>query len=353
MIGLALVSFVTIFAAGIKDSIESAVAGSLKGQLIVQNTDGFSPFASGAATEIGATPGVTGTAAVQVTQAEFIDNGKRERANITGVHPTDMGALYQPKEWKGGANSFTTLEQPGGFLAQESWAKDRGLKVGDRLGLLTPTGTRVTYELRGLYNDPAYLQNVTISTGQVRGDFGERKDSTVFVKVDGNVADVQDKLETSLNWRFPDVEALTFNEFKDKQAGQVATLLTLIYSLLSLAVIVSLFGIANTLSLSIHERTRELGLLRAIGTSRRQVRRMVRYEAVITALIGAILGTVLGAFFAVIVSRPLADEGFVLSFPFGTLFVLLVLAALAGVLAAIGPARRASRMDVLQALAYE
>jgi putative ABC transport system permease protein len=109
----------------------------------------------------------------------------------------------------------------------------------------------------------------------------------------------------------------------------------------------------TTLALSIHERTRELGMLRAVGMSRRQVRRLVRYESVITALIGAILGTILGVVFAALVSRPLADEGFELAYPVGTLVVLLALAALAGVLAAIWPARRAARLDVLRALAYE
>ena len=117
--------------------------------------------------------------------------------------------------------------------------------------------------------------------------------------------------------------------------------------------IVSIFGIVNTLALSIHERTRELGMLRAIGMSRRQVRRVVRYEAVITALIGAILGSVLGVLFAALVSRPLADEGFTFSVPVGTLLLLLLLEAIAGVGAAIGPARRASRLEVLDALAYE
>ena len=123
----------------------------------------------------------------------------------------------------------------------------------------------------------------------------------------------------------------------------------MVYALLALAVIVSLFGIVNTLALSIYERTRELGLMRAVGMSRRQVRRIIRYESVITALIGAVLGSLLGVIFAVIMCRPLADEGFMLSIPVGTLIVLLVLAALAGVLAAIGPARRASRLDVLDA----
>jgi putative ABC transport system permease protein len=109
----------------------------------------------------------------------------------------------------------------------------------------------------------------------------------------------------------------------------------------------------NTLVLTIHERTRELGLLRAVGMSRRQVRRLVRYESVITALIGAILGAALGIFFAIVVSRPIADEGFILKIPVGSIVVFLVFAALAGVLAAIPPARRASRLDVLEALAYE
>ena len=107
------------------------------------------------------------------------------------------------------------------------------------------------------------------------------------------------------------------SQLKDQNKQQVNQLLGLIYALLSLAIVVSVFGIVNTLALSIHERTRELGMLRAVGMSRRQVRTMVRYEAVITALIGAILGMVLGCVFAALVSRPLADEGFRLSYPVG------------------------------------
>ena len=117
--------------------------------------------------------------------------------------------------------------------------------------------------------------------------------------------------------------------------------------------IVALLGIVNTLALAVHERTRELGLLRAVGMSKRQVRRMVRAESVITALIGAVLGLVLGIVFAVIVSRPLEEDGFVLTFPIGTLIVVTILAAIAGVLAAIPPARRASKVDVLRAVTTE
>ena len=164
---------------------------------------------------------------------------------------------------------------------------------------------------------------------------------------------VREQIDTLVDEQFPTVDTKDQEEFKDFISGQVNQLLGVVYALLALAVIVSLFGIVNTLALSIHERTRELGLIRAVGMSRRQVRRIIRYEAVITALIGAVLGAVLGVVFAVIMSRPLADEGFTLSIPVGTLVGLLILALLAGVVAAIGPARRAARLDVLDALAYE
>jgi putative ABC transport system permease protein len=118
-------------------------------------------------------------------------------------------------------------------------------------------------------------------------------------------------------------------------------------------VIISLFGIVNTLVLSIHERTREIGMMRAIGTSRRLIRRIVRYESVITALIGAALGLVLGLILGIVTTVALSDEGFILSIPVASLFVFALLAIIAGVLAAIPPARRASRLDVLDALAYE
>jgi putative ABC transport system permease protein len=185
--------------------------------------------------------------------------------------------------------------------------------------------------------------------------FGAEQPGIAFIRTEhgASAATVQQSLEDALALTYPTVEVRNQEQLKERQESEVNTLLLLVYALLSLAVIVSLFGIVNTLALSIHERTRELGMLRAVGMSRRQVRTMVRYEAVITALIGAILGMVLGVLMAALVSRPLADDGFTLSYPIPVLILLLALAALAGVLAAIGPARRASRIDVLRALAYE
>lgn len=130
-------------------------------------------------------------------------------------------------------------------------------------------------------------------------------------------------------------------------------LLALVYVLLMLSVLISLFGIVNTLALSIYERTREFGMLRAIGMSRRQLRQIVRYESVITSIMGAALGCVLGVLLAAVIMQPLRDEGFELSIPVLSILAFMVLAALAGVLAAVLPARRASQLDVLDALAYE
>ena len=211
-------------------------------------------------------------------------------------------------------------------------------------------------EIAGTVKDTADLIGAAIvSQRTLARDFDQSEDTFDFVKLAPGVDSdaVQERVTAALERPFPTTEVLNQQELKDRQAQQINQLLGLIYALLSLAVIVSLFGIANTLALSIHERTRELGMLRAIGMSRRQVRTMIRYEAVITALIGAVLGMVLGVIFAALIASPLEEEGFTLSYPVATLILLLVAAAIAGVIAAIGPARRAARLDVLEALAYE
>jgi putative ABC transport system permease protein len=221
---------------------------------------------------------------------------------------------------------------------------------------LGPSGRRGTYEVVGSVKDNAdFLGNMVITQPELRRAFDVKRDTYVLVDAapGASANALQSRIEKLLKRRYPSAEALNQQQLKDDQEAQLQPLLALVYGLLFLAVLVSIFGIVNTLALSIHERTRELGMLRAIGMTRRQVKRMVRYESVITALIGAILGTGLGVIFAAVVSRPLADEGFSLSYPIGNLVAILVLAALAGVLAAILPARRAAQLEVLDALAYE
>ncbi len=197
--------------------------------------------------------------------------------------------------------------------------------------------------------------SILVTQAVMARDFAQTQDSIDFVKVapDADADQVQALLTKGMELAFPTAEVLNQDELKKDREEQVNTLVSLFYALLAFAVIISLFGIANTLALSIHERRRELGMLRAIGMSRRQVRTMIRYEAVITALIGAILGMVLGLVFAALIAQPLKDEGFTLSYPVGSLILLLVFAACAGVVAAIAPARRASRLDVLESLQYE
>ena len=196
---------------------------------------------------------------------------------------------------------------------------------------------------------------LVIPNADLAKDFDAKNDAFVFLrfKPGADPADTRAMIDRTLKASFPDAQTRDREQVKDQQAGQINQLLYLIYALLALSVIVSLFGIVNTLALSIFERTRELGLLRAVGMSRRQVKRIVRLEAVITSLIGALLGLVLGVLFALAISRPLETDGFRLTFPIGTLLALVVGAALAGMVASLWPARRAARLDVLRALAYE
>ena len=159
-------------------------------------------------------------------------------------------------------------------------------------------------------------------------------------------------VETALEG-FPDTRIQTRDEWIDKEDQEIQQFLLLLYVLLALSVIISLFGMVNTLALSVFERTRELGMLRAVGMTRRQTRRMIRHESVITALIGAALGLPLGIFLAVLVTRALSQYDLRFEVPVGQLIVLAIVAVIAGLLAAITPARRAAKLDPLRALQYE
>jgi putative ABC transport system permease protein len=353
MIGLALVVFVTVFAAGLNRSIASAIDTNFEGDLTVQSTDGFSPIPNSIATDVAKLDGVGDVGSLRFSYAKVADEPGQQR--ISGVDPATIDPVFNFDVTEGPSSAIADLTSSQAVV-DEAYAKSNDLELGDELRVLTPTGRRTSFEIVAAVKDRTdFLGSFVIDQAAMARYFGEVRDTYVLVATapGADPAAVEQRVKQLVSTRYPSAEALNQEELKQSQEQQVNGLLNLIYALLALAVIVSIFGIVNTLALSIHERTRELGMLRAVGMTRRQVKRVIRYEAVITALIGALLGTALGVLFAALISRPLADEGFELAYPVGTLVVILVLAALAGVVAAIGPARRAAKLDVLDALAYE
>ncbi len=355
-VGLALVAFVAVLASGFKATIDHSVDQSFAGDLIVENSQsgneqGIPP---GVAAAVRGVPDVANVTAVAFTVGRL--QGKTSNETVTAIEPASFSREFQI-EWKHGSNAVLSGLDESGAVVTEGFAKDQHLKVGGRFRLLTPTAKHVTLQVRGIIHENAgLLKGITISRSFAASAFGQREDAVDFVGYApgaGN-SQVQPAVDRVLNARYPQTRSRTAAQFKQDLAGQINQLLTLIYVLLALSVIVSLFGIVNTLILSIYERTKELGMMRAIGTSRRQIRQLIRYESVITALIGGVLGLVVGVVGAVLTTTfALSNSGYVQSIPFGTLVVLLVVAALAGILAAQAPARRAARLDMLRAISSE
>ena len=351
MIGLAVVVFVTVFAAGISSSIGNAIDRNFQGDVVLTHTDGFSPISPGAAREAEQVDGVRTVSSLSFAGAEYEGDDIR----VSAVDPATVSDVLT-LEWEQGSPDTLSGLSGDAAVVDDAWAESNDIEVGDQLAVRTPLERDLTLTVDGTIKDNAdLLGNLVLSEDTLRREFGSRQPSMTLVDLEqgANADRVQEQISERVEQRYPVVDTLNQQELKDNQEEQINQLVGFFYVLLALAIVISLLGIVTTLALSIHERTRELGMLRAVGMSRRQVRRLVRYESVITALIGAILGTILGVIFASLLAVPLADEGFELAYPIGTLFLLLVLAALAGVLAAIVPARRAARLDVLRALAYE
>jgi putative ABC transport system permease protein len=355
MIGVALVAFVTVFAAGLKSTVAQVVDENFAGGLVIQNTDGFSPIPNGTAKAAEEVPGVGLVATIRGAEAKVLEGGGPGSTTRVNAPSPDIGETVNVEWEKGGPSALRKLSDREAVVSDD-FAGSQNLAVGDRFRLLTQTGARPAFRVVGEFDSKlGVLGNVLVTQSVMARDFDQTQDLIDFVKVaDGaDAGRVQVLLTKGVEAVYPVAEVLDQQELKESREEQINQLVMLVYALLVFAVLISLFGIANTLALSIHERTRELGMLRAIGMSRRQVRTMIRYEAVITALIGGILGMVIGVIFAALIAQPLKDEGFTLSYPIGSLVLLLVAAGLAGVLAAILPARRASRLDVLQSLQYE
>jgi putative ABC transport system permease protein len=354
-VGLGLVTFVAVLADGTKASIDQAVSRSFGGDLIVENTQANSQqgIPAAIAPALREVRGVASVTPIAFTVGR--PRGSSENASVTAIEPRTFERAYRV-EWKQGSAATLLGLGETGAVVTKGYASAHHLKVGRRITLLTPSERHVTLTVRGIATDEArLLGDVTITLALARTAFGQREDALDFVSYTPGAsnAQVQPAVDRLLAARFPQAQSRTAEQFKEDQAKQIDTLLTLIYVLLALSVIVSLFGIVNTLILSIYERTRELGMMRAIGTTRRQVRQMIRYESIITALIGGVLGIAIGVVGAVIASAALSGSGFVLSIPVGTLVILLLVSALAGVIAAQAPARRAAKLDYLSALAGE
>jgi putative ABC transport system permease protein len=244
---------------------------------------------------------------------------------------------------------------PGTVAVFEGTADDRGWSVGDQVPAAFSSVGDAPLEIVAIFGDNSIVYNYVISLSSHEELYTEQLDAMVLLKIDADADPpaTQAAIEGSIE-EFGSVQVLDQVSFREQRAGLIDQILGLVTALLAMAILIAVFGIVNTLSLSVYERTRELGLLRAVGMSRLQVKRMVRSESVIIAVFGALLGMAIGVVFGWALQQALAPEGVTeLTIPVGSLVVYLVLSGVAGVLAAIGPARRAAKLDVLQAVSYE
>jgi putative ABC transport system permease protein len=348
MIGLSLITFVAVLGQGLRSSFTSAVDELFVADYNVSGGD--NPLSSKAAPAIARAPGVEAVSEIREGEAKI---GSKS-IGVTGVD-ANLTKVVNMK-WSSGSGSVPAQLGTDGAFVKKPYAEDHSLKIGSPVTVKTPTGKVLRLHVDGVFDEPkggSPFGEVSISTAAFDRAFADHDNTFTLLNVTGEPNDeATAALEQSVA-AFPTAEVQTRDEFKDSQLSEMKTMLNMLYALLGLSVLVSLFGVVNTLVLSVFERTRELGMLRAIGMTRRQVRRMIRHESIVTALIGAALGIGVGIFLAALATKALSDYGMVFSVPVGALTAFVVVAIAAGMLAAILPARRASRLNVLKALQYE
>jgi putative ABC transport system permease protein len=349
MIGLALVTLVSLLAAGIVSSFRGAVNDIWRNaDYAITAQNNFTPIPIAASEAIAKTPGVLSVGNVRAGEALAYDH----KIAITGVDPP-ASQIFNLDWTQGSAQVLATLGDDGAFVDKD-YAKSHHLTIGSPVPLTFANGTKGRFNVRGIFDPPtggSPFGRVTVSAASFDRHVPEPKNLYSFVLMQGGqTAANEAALDRTLK-DFPNAKAATRQKFIDNQISGLSSVLNILYVLLALSVVVSLFGIVNTLVLTVFERTREIGMLRAIGMTRRQIRRMVRHESVITALIGAAIGIVLGIILAALLIARV--DFIVLSVPVGQLIVFAIAAVFVGIIAAIFPARRASRLNVLEALQYE
>lgn len=350
MIGVALVGLIAIFASSLKESIGSQIDDAFRGDLVVIGDAGpGSTFSPAMADRIAEVPGVA--VADPLRFGAFEVKGKSQF--LIASRPSELDQVFDltPK-----SGHLSTLG-PNEIAVSQKALEDNKWKLGQVVKTRFPVGDapRVTIGAvfgRGLREG---LADYFVSLAAYDQRFTQIADSQVYIALEpgASIADARSRIE-AIAKDFPGAKVNDLNGLKGQFEAQIDQILGLVFALLFLAIFIALLGIMNTLLLSIVERTREIGLLRAVGMSRKQVRTSVRWESIIVAVFGTLLGLVLGIFFGWAMVRALRDEGFTdFVIPVGQLVLVVVLAALAGVLAAAYPARRASRFDVLDAISTE
>ncbi len=344
MIGLALVSAFSVIGASTNASIDALVEGSVRSEFVV-STAVAQPFTPDVAERIATVDGVAGVMPLRWGQAQL----DGETTLLTALDP---GRLDESVElsWVDGSSAGLAGN---GLVVDEATAQARAWGVGDTVEALTADGRRQELVVGGVYESNQVVGSTVVSLDTHAAAGGVALDRYVYVDLADGVSpsDVRPAMESALT-AYPIVDLKDQTEFKDEQKGQVEQMLLLINAMLVLSVVIAALGIVNTLAMSVVERTREIGLLRAVGLGRVQLRRMVRLEAVVISVYGAVLGLVLGTVFGVALSRALSGQGITeLAVPVPRMVTFLVVAGVIGVLAAVGPARRAARLKVLDAIA--
>jgi putative ABC transport system permease protein len=348
MIGLALVTLVATLAAGIISSFTDSVNDLFTGDYAITAQNNFSPIPTDAAEAAAKVPGVTAVGNVRTGEALVF--GETEFA--TAVDPGMAQVINM--DWVEGSQAvFSELGDDGVFV-DDSFADDHDLKLGSTVELTFANGTTKAFVVKGIFDPPtggSPFGVVTMSAAVWDSQTPQPRNLYSFVKMEGGATDANQAALDKALADFPNAKAQDREAFIDNQISGLSSVLNILYVLLALSVIVSLFGIVNTLVLTVFERTREIGMLRAIGMTRRQVRRMIRHESVITALIGAALGIILGIVLAALLIARV--DFLVFAFPTTQVIVFVIAAIVVGLVAAIFPARRAAKLDPLRAIAYE